>query len=1217
MANKKREYTIKINGVEQSITQVDNLNETIDNLSDKVKDVDGEYIKINVDDSDIDQLNDKLEQTVRRGTEFEDQFNSFNINIGGVEYQFDNIMQAIGALDDRAQGLSATLSQMRQNGKETTQEFDKLSREFNDIVRQSAILERARRYSDELRDSLASQTRTLDLVVQGFTAFGNALQIASGISGLFGRSQEEIEQSINRTLQIMAILQASQEIYNQTIQQGTILNRAWSVALAGADKVMKMFGASTVGTSTALKALRVAIASTGIGLLVIGITELVGWLGELTSSSNNAANNINKMSDIIDRRLNNSIKNITQAKDLGLISEFEALNKEINQTINYLDELQQRTNQIQGSGNLKLLQSVEGELRVRQSSGEFYDERQTDHYLKLLVELKNQADISSLSIEELNRLLNETSNGLNEFNVDNIKLEGFNEQELEQLKNFYNQSRDYYNRIYELRLKQQVQTKEINDQIDELEIQNIKDDRQREITEIEKKYSDIRKTVQVSENELVEIRRRANEGDSNAVQFLENREKLIKESYERQQQEIVEVNKNYARESQEIENQIINNRIASLRDGYSKELAQLNQSKREEIQAAVESEINVNEQIKAINEKYNRELINLNKTYYDERLELLEEYKNQVISIQREISESQYELATSKVGRESTAKQESLSYNELGYTDETNLTETLNHNLTSINSYYNEIYSIAEQQTEKLKNINLEKALFDFDSSKEELKTQLKEQLKTLQDALDREVITQEDYNKQKQDLTDVHNQQMLQLERNYNEQVLQIDNDYNNKRLQNEANRQSSQISNLRNQINEVNNLRREMNQPINIGDMNISLLGNVARNFIDINQFKDVFSQFNTEIDKQIKTLQDKFNKGEISFGDFKKLKSELDSLKETNQQTLDSLTLDWQQWAQNISQIGAAVVGMFSQLFTSIADMRYQNELNRIEREEELLDKELEMLDEQYEKQQEIYQKHVDEISSIEDELASARGDRRNYLVEQLGEEMNAQEAAWNAQQQIDRQRQANEKKQESLEKQKEAAERKRNSANKKIQIAQAVANTATAVTNALAVHPFFLGLALAAVAASMGAAQIAILSKVKYADGGLLNGKSHQQGGIPIGNTGIEVEGNEYVINKKSTKENLPLITYINENKKHLTREDILNFFDSRGESKRIVTNNYFANGGQLPQQILNSPNFNVQDVVQQAYVDDREIVVSVQEIERVSNRVKNVKALAGL
>ena len=52
---------------------------------------------------------------------------------------------------------------------------------------------------------------------------------------------------------------------------------------------------------------------------------------------------------------------------------------------------------------------------------------------------------------------------------------------------------------------------------------------------------------------------------------------------------------------------------------------------------------------------------------------------------------------------------------------------------------------------------------------------------------------------------------------------------------------------------------------------------------------------------------------------------------------------------------------------------------------------------------------------------------------------------------------------------------------------------------------------------------------------FADGGLITGPSHSQGGVAVNGTNIEVEGGEFVINKTSTQNNLPLIKAINDNK----------------------------------------------------------------------------------
>lgn len=52
------------------------------------------------------------------------------------------------------------------------------------------------------------------------------------------------------------------------------------------------------------------------------------------------------------------------------------------------------------------------------------------------------------------------------------------------------------------------------------------------------------------------------------------------------------------------------------------------------------------------------------------------------------------------------------------------------------------------------------------------------------------------------------------------------------------------------------------------------------------------------------------------------------------------------------------------------------------------------------------------------------------------------------------------------------------------------------------------------------------------RIPMATGGYLEGRSHQQGGMPILGTNISVEGGEYVINKEATQRNLPLLDSIN-------------------------------------------------------------------------------------
>jgi len=74
-----------------------------------------------------------------------------------------------------------------------------------------------------------------------------------------------------------------------------------------------------------------------------------------------------------------------------------------------------------------------------------------------------------------------------------------------------------------------------------------------------------------------------------------------------------------------------------------------------------------------------------------------------------------------------------------------------------------------------------------------------------------------------------------------------------------------------------------------------------------------------------------------------------------------------------------------------------------------------------------------------------------------------------------------------------------------------------------------NPVVAGI-LSALAGATVAAQLSLISSQKFAKGGILKGPSHQNGGI-LTQFG-ELEGNEYVINKKATKRYTPVLDKIN-------------------------------------------------------------------------------------
>lgn len=114
-----------------------------------------------------------------------------------------------------------------------------------------------------------------------------------------------------------------------------------------------------------------------------------------------------------------------------------------------------------------------------------------------------------------------------------------------------------------------------------------------------------------------------------------------------------------------------------------------------------------------------------------------------------------------------------------------------------------------------------------------------------------------------------------------------------------------------------------------------------------------------------------------------------------------------------------------------------------------------------------------------------------------------------------------------------------------AGKAAAVAQATINTYQGITevwSAKSVLPEPFGtiqkLASTATVLASGLGAVKNIKKTKLAKGGLLEGPSHAQGGIPFtvaGAPGFEAEGGEFVVNKVSTAKNLPLLKAINGNK----------------------------------------------------------------------------------
>lgn len=284
--------------------------------------------------------------------------------------------------------------------------------------------------------------------------------------------------------------------------------------------------------------------------------------------------------------------------------------------------------------------------------------------------------------------------------------------------------------------------------------------------------------------------------------------------------------------------------------------------------------------------------------------------------------------------------------------------------------------------------------------------------------------------------------------------------------------------------------------------------------------------------------------------------------------------------------------------------------------------LLDFQLEEAQEALEKITELYDKAVEareasaeRLKEINDELRNDEGANKEALQERLAEEEVLLVQREEAERALAKEKEKREKEVQKKEKQQRKLELGQ-------KLLEGIANTALGVTAALK-YGFPLGPVFAAIIGAMGALQTAIIAKQisKLEKGGKVgeNGvsRSHKQGGHRIEDTNIEVEGGEWVINKKSSQKYDTMLRAINDDNIGLVRKQVEII-----RERRIVNNNViskFASGGQINTLTATRAvrdNNDIQAITDLIRQIDFQPTVAVTDINRVSKNLVRVRQYAG-
>lgn len=643
--------------------------------------------------------------------------------------------------------------------------------------------------------------------------------------------------------------------------------------------------------------------------------------------------------------------------------------------------------------------------------------------------------------------------------------------------------------------------------------------------------------------------------------------------------------------------QIRDNQLSIEEESLAKRIKALENAKNDEIQAAKDGGIKVGELTLSIEQKYNKLIEKERKNHLDYLNELAEDYARKQQELQQSLKEDELnnQSRTIDINYNTNVNSSSGSFDfNAQYGDRIQAEKEFSQQRLDIELQYLQ---------EKLR-LDKEYAKLESEGNTNEETNRYNDRLKELKTYHEEGKLSLDEYNSYVEKENELHSQKLQQIQQQLTNNLSSLDNEYNN---------ESKSITSRT--LTENANLYSEYTRKV----MDIMSGIGQNRNMFGILSYSETKKQMDealkavtdgvNAIDAEIISLTNKLNNNEITFVDYKDARQQLeDTKKELESQGKDitaSMSDLFSQVAGGWKSVFDGFVSQISSLLSTLND----TQLTMIDNQLAEIEHQLEIQEEAYEKAEEAAQSHKDKMDSIEDELADARGSRRQFLIDTLASQQAAYLEDVAAQQKAEAEK-------EKLEKKQEALEKKRQQQEKKAKVQQAIINTYMAVSNALAVPPWFVGLALSAVALGLGMKNVAAIKSTPiFEDGGVIQGKRHSQGGVKVLGGQAEVEGGEFITNRKSTAKNLPLLTYINDKKREVTPQELMEFFSNGTPKMKSKSTRIFADGGLLPTTDGGEVNrvISVADTTE----DNSTYVVQVVDIVNATENLKKVQTLSGL
>lgn len=1180
-------------------------NNTMAGLKEQLKDIKRVLNTTEIDSPMFKQLTEEANTITQKLKDMEAAYGTFGRNVGNYASAaegFKGLQIQVGNVTREFNNATEALKQLKRE-RDTLGVSDKASKEFKDL---DLVVKQLESTIKDLSKSSSFMDNMLD-TMQSIVAIAST---AKGIGAVFGMDNDKIEETIKKLVALQNVLQGLETIQKQMqtnegigkwLSTGNNAINKFSTGLFGAKKAVEGVAAAEKSATLASKLFGAALKGIGIGLIISLIASLVKHWDKINATINKSIPALEKFGGIIGwlEGLFNGLINVMSSTIEVLYKLIQgdfsgawgAITEAWNSGFQEVVDDRIREEKAAAAESLKiemdLLEAKYGEevkytQRYRQLLAErnkllkeSYDPN-TKEGKKALRELEVEQEREKKAYrdhaKEMAKLQKEADQELTDLKIANMK-EGLNKtltQLEEERKRRIEKARETGRNVREIEA-------EINKQFDQ--------------KELDARNDFANKTVEIYRNMFDAILKLEADGNTRRLEMMQTqadvnawndedyfRRSKIPSSARTYGASVGYVSAEDIKNAQKF-NELYDNLIR--RNEYIKTLEEGTQEWKDMAESIFEAKKKLDD------------FITTTKGYSQDGDKIYTPFANIVYSAdayKRDIEEVFNARRNAlKKGYESLIKEQ-------------------NENEKAMYEQRLTINKDAERQEiaqldDNRKDIN-DRILEWYDVEKENLWMQYKDGIKTYEQYYADLMMLESDFSSQMQKAEDEYYTQLEDIQKQHRDEEDNLDMEHWENLRKNSQQYYDSALQEARDYQTAINNV------------MSINPLYDswgVFRwdeNKRNIDEAKENIRNLVSSIAEDRKKLNEDFGKGLIDPEYYESTNREFSRMTQQCIDNMASLEEESKQRFPKLMESLQEYIQAFSQTLTSILEAVWAAQDAAYEREKEQLEKEAEEYEEMLQKQKEATEKYKDAVDSIEDELSTARGDRRQELIDQLNAEKAAQRESLKEEKRI-------EKEQEKIEEKKEKLELEQKKRQKARDITTALINASLAVSYAAVNHWPLPAIPMMAAAAIQGAAQVAAIKAQKYATGGVIEGKSHSQGGVKVLGGRAEVEGGEYIVNKRTTAKNAPLLSYINAKDKKIELEDIVDFYSTgvRRTIHAVSPQRKFAEGGQIP---LLRDDLTINDRLLDAFerYSERPVQVAVTEINDVQDDIRRVEVLAG-